>query len=1050
MILTKCSGGPVNFDRLIEEKQLSDRLEELLLIVPTNRKIRFLRKELISSSRNKASGSFNLETIGTFSSKLIFSSSFSDKIVSDAVARVLLKQSFTETDLRYFSQYKDEIPDGTLERVRNVISEYKKHGISCDRLLQEAEKLETSEKLKAIDIAAVYKAYNRRCAEIGVKEIGDIYSDINSLTPAEFEERFRKLFPKVNLILIDGFDEFTSPETIIFNLLANLENCNLYLRFDYYQSNDSIFSHLNGSYDKLLEKGFEKKTDSSFTSRREFREIIRQSLFHIFKSAKRPGFENSIAVISAGNRQKEVELISKEIKSLISKEKAEPHKICVVFNLIQQYSPAVRDIFTLNGIPFNLTDRYSLSVFQPVIEIISFLEILENDFYYKDIFRVLGSTLFEKNEIDASNLLETAVKLKLVAGYDNWINQINDAADAIDNSRADDAGYFRGLNFKKASSDLKKLKKKLEPFNRDLTPAEFFKSLQNFIYERKIPLKLINGEEERKEENIKSIEVFLDTIQELVELFILEYGKEKIFPLGFYLSNIRTAVKSTRFNIKEKSNYGILVTNLNEIRGLTFDYLFIAGLTDGDLPTRYSPEIFLSGSFAKNDMRHLTEQRYHFYQSLCSWEKGLYLSYPEKEKKKELVKSNFLAEFIQLFNVRTITEECYRNNIYNNEDVLKIAGITEAGLNYKIVPKINFNNDSIKNDIQFFSGREAGKQFEGNGFIFDKLSDEEKNNLALRKHITYSITQLETYAKCPFRFFIERVLSLNEIEEPSEDVEAFEMGNLLHDILYEFYKTMTERKTGIIGYSEEEALKALNTLFEIAEKKVNQSGFHSPFSFYEKERILGIEGKREESILYSFYLAERERNPQFIPSYFETGFGKSKNDEYAIIDFSIEGINIGGKIDRIDVDKNDFKYKIADYKLNGKKPKEEELFRGLSLQLPLYMQAAKELLEEKTGAEYTPASAEIYSLKPGKDFGSKPILPKGSRTNYDKADEEKKDNLIEYNVNLINTCKEKIIEFVNDISSGKFNVSEHKDREDLVCRYCAYSSICRVEEISSE
>lgn len=1050
MILTKCGDKSVDFESLIEEKRLGEKYDELLLIVPTNRKIRSLKKKLISESVGKSAGSLNLDTVGTLSSKLIFSSSFSNKIISDAVAKVLLKQSFADTELKYFSQYKSEIPDGTIDRIRNVISDYKKHGITYELLLKESEKLETSEKLKAEDIAGVYKAYNKRCSDLGVKETGDIYHDLNLLTPSEFENRFRQLYPKVNLILIDGFDEFTSPETTIINSLANINGSRLFLRFDYYQSNEAIFSHLNKSYDKFLEKGFEKREDASYSPKEEFRETIRAKLFRTNVKDKISKFENSISVIKAGNRQKEVELISKEIKALITEKNVEPHRICVVFNLIQQYSPLVRDVFKLNNIPFNLTDRFSLAAFNPVIELLSFLEILENDFYYKDIFRVLGGTLFDKIEIDSSNLLQTAVKLKLVAGYDTWMNKIADVQETIDHDKTGSGGVYRNLNLKKAAADLKKIKKKLEPFDKELTPADFLKNLQHLIYERKLPIKLINAEEERKEENIKSVEVFLDTVKELIELFVLEYGTDKKFPLGFYMNNLRTAVKSARFNIKEISNYGALITNLNEIRGLNFDYLFIAGLTDGDLPTRYSPEIFFSGEFVKSDMRHLTEERYHFYQSLCSWEKGLYLSYSEKENKKELSRSNFLTEFLQLFSVKIKTEDNYKNILYNNEDLLKTAGFIASGANYTIAPAVEINGNEIKNDIDFFDKKTTGTEaeFEGNGYIYNKLSGEDRTELENRKHDVYSITQLETYAKCPFKFFIERVLNLNEIEEPKEDIEAFEMGSLIHDILYEFYKAAAEKKMGIIGRSEADALKALELLFEIAEQKISGSGFHSPFSFYEKERILGLNGNRQESILYKFYLEERERNPEFEPSHFEIAFGRATEDNAAIRNFTIDGINIRGKIDRIDVDPDNLKYKVADYKLNGKKPNESELLRGISLQLPLYMQAARELLEEKTGNEFEPAAAEIYSLKPGKDFGSKPVRPARAQS-YDDVNDEKKQKLIDYNNMLIENCKEKISVFVDSISHGVFNVTGHQDREELVCKYCNHLSLCRVDETES-
>ncbi len=67
-----------------------------------------------------------------------------------------------------------------MERVKNVISEYKRHGITPEKLINESEKLSGSEKIKAIDIAEIYKVYQKKIEELNVKEIGDVYSGINN------------------------------------------------------------------------------------------------------------------------------------------------------------------------------------------------------------------------------------------------------------------------------------------------------------------------------------------------------------------------------------------------------------------------------------------------------------------------------------------------------------------------------------------------------------------------------------------------------------------------------------------------------------------------------------------------------------------------------------------------------------------------------------------------------------------------------------------------------------------------------------------------------
>ena len=97
MILTKNSRKFIDIDLEVNQKIKAGKLNELLLIVPTNRKSRYLKKELISLSPGKSTGRLNLETIGTFSTKLLFNSSdASSKIISDAAASILIKQSLLD------------------------------------------------------------------------------------------------------------------------------------------------------------------------------------------------------------------------------------------------------------------------------------------------------------------------------------------------------------------------------------------------------------------------------------------------------------------------------------------------------------------------------------------------------------------------------------------------------------------------------------------------------------------------------------------------------------------------------------------------------------------------------------------------------------------------------------------------------------------------------------------------------------------------------------------------------------------------------------------
>ncbi len=892
---------------------------------------------------------------------------------------------------------------------------------------QESAKLAGAEKLKALDIADIYDNYDRLCRSLNVKEIGDIYNDLNNLSPAEFSNCFRTQYPLVSLMVIDGFDEFTTPEIEFINSTADITGLELYVQLDYYGLNEHIFSHLDQCYSKLLSKKFLITEDENEDRSQEFRKIIRTQMFV-------PGgikaVTGNISVIESPSREMEIEFIAKEIKDLLFSGNVEPANICVVFNLIKNYSPLVRDIFPVYGLPFNLTDRKALAMSSPVVTIINFLEILENDYYYKNIFRSLSSGYIKLNNINLSNLYAASANLKIISGYSNWINSLQEG---IINLEAENGRSSAGkvYIYKKALEDIKLLNDFLTPFNSKMTVREFRNLLIKTIYDLNIHGEILNKNADNVEENIKGLTEFIGTLDELFELLEKEEGNAQL-PLKYFLNNIRTAVTGTRFNIKEKPGYGILVTNLNEIRGLSFDYLFIGGLCDGDFPTRYKPEIFNSGTYVKNEKRHQTEERYHFYQALCSWNKNLFLSYPLFSDKKELVKSNILREFEELFETETKNAGDYKSKIYSNEELLNTIGSKKLKLSADNAYKLNSLRIKESIDINNLRKENPFGSSEYTGRILSKLDLVSRQALDSHCKKEFSVSQLELYAGCPFRYFVERVLTLNTIEEPVEEIEAKELGSLLHVILYRFYTELNEKGIKLKNADDDCFNIAVELMFSIAENEIKAAVF-SPLSFYEKEKILGINGRKTDSILYQFLLLERASGDNYVPSFFEVSFGDLPREKYdkgeSLSKFKAGNISVRGKIDRVDIDYTEEKFKVIDYKSGTFKPSEKDIQAGLSLQLPLYMIAARELIRLRLAKDFIPAGGEIYSLK------------------YSEKD-LKKSTVIKESPEMADNCIQMIEKYVDSIAGGNFNLSELEDREKRICRFCTYRTVCRIDELN--
>ena len=1065
MIFAKENIKQVDLDFLVNQKIETSRLNEVLFIVPTNRKIRYFKKELISLLPGKTTSKINIETIGTISVKLL-SWNYIFKPLSDAESSVIFKQSVSEAKLKYLSGYKKEIPAGTLERIKNVISEYKRQGISAERIFKDAEGLSSSEKLKAEDIATIYKIYKLKCLQLNSLEIGDVYEKLNETNEQVFRKILSESYPEIDLVVINGFDEFSQPEIDIIDSISNIKGIRLFINFDFFQFNPLIFVHLNNCSEKLIAKKFRITEEKSYNIQNNFIDSVRSNLFQKKVNEKIGKYKDILYVISGADRVREIELVAKQIKELIFNNKAKPHEICISFNLIDKYSPIIRDVFTTYRIPFNLTDRIALSNSYPVTGIINLLEILENDFYYKNIFRALCSGFLDFKNKNLAGLMKAAAELKIVSGYDNWLNTLSDALKNLEDNPETEQFEFekKKKQFSKAAEDISDLADILAPFARKLSLSEFSENLTSLIYKLNLPKNLIRDLKSREEENIRAVTTFLATIDEIFAMLQLEFGKDEKFPLHFFLEQIRTAVSSARFNVKEKSDYGVQVTSVNEIRGLQFDYLFISGLCDGDFPTRFDPEIFFTGSFAKSESNHQTAERYHFYQALCAWKKGLYLTCPQQEKGKELVQSSFLKDFCSLYEVTEIKENDFENSVYSIRDLQTLIGrygIDKVKKEYEnLAGEINWQAIEYSLKVEEVRKKDPFGESVYNGFLNPpgepvisdefRLSDTAKEKLKQLSEKEYSVTQLEQYAKCPYQYFIKRVLNIDIIKEPSEEIEAFELGTLHHLILYKFYSEITGEGVIIKNCSDEDFTSLVDKIFNIAEQEIGSASFSSPFSFYEKEKILGIDGIRKNSILYKFLEEERKDSSESIPEYFELAFGMMKNEEikneFSVNELKLGGIKVRGKIDRLELNENKKQFNVVDYKLGGNKPSGNDLHDGLSLQLPLYMYAASQMIKTQLGIEYEPANAFIYSLKyKAGDFGKLSISLRSGK-DFEELNEQNQKEVIEYNNELINICTESIRKYVDEIKAGKFNLSLLENREQKVCRYCNFRSICRIQE----
>ncbi|MBI3247727.1 MAG: PD-(D/E)XK nuclease family protein [Deltaproteobacteria bacterium] len=475
--------------------------------------------------------------------------------------------------------------------------------------------------------------------------------------------------------------------------------------------------------------------------------------------------------------------------------------------------------------------------------------------------------------------------------------------------------------------------------------------------------------------------------------------------LAEWVKGVTTALTTATVPVGVMDRDGVFVGDLLAARGLQFRVAIVPGLIDGVFPrlTRQDPLLldeerqyvaeFLSVELRQR--RGLSEaEQLLFVFAVHSAREWLVLSYPRAEHGGGLART---PSFYLLRAIEAMSDE--PTSFAELRTWERRASFLPAALGpmNEAVDPIEYHLLSAGQALAsgdpttlgylpavapFFSSalHAVGQRWNGDRLTpFEGMIEAEAVRAQVQRDLfptglRLSASALETYARCPFRYFLQSLLGLSEAEDPELilTLRPRERGALLHDILQDFFTRADAAGWTPLARADKSAARAL--LQHVVEEQcrrfalLNVTGFSLLWEL-EQERLLDR--------LFSFLEREYESGEDFLPAAFEVQFGVEtpapEADTASVlfpngpVRFTLDdGVEIAlrGRIDRIDLAPDRQRARIVDYKTG--KTFRGRFAGGTALQLPLYVYAARKLWPERVweSASYTYVSRERRAETP--------------------------------------------------------------------------------------
>lgn len=1034
-----------------------------IIVVPTRKIVRNLKKYLAqqySKIHNKALNNIYIYNLEDFFKQV---SDWLDilndkKIISEGINLMLIEQAINQADLNYYKFTDNYLKLDVAQKIASIINGLRMDGVG---FLTDTNDYLVFDDRKAADIDLIHQNYTNLLGN-SLLDIPEMMNNLLAyLSKDEIIGNLSSILTKkynVDSIHLIGFSNFKKLELKILSKFHKL-SLPFIINLDYSELAGPLFGNFQKILQHFIEHNFKLyNTESLFVDDDRLTNKLSYHLFDEKKDKKYTPLSENLTIIECQNIVDEVQYITKLVKYMHIVHQIPLSQIAIVARNQDDYAGLFFNAFKSENIPINITHRKSIKQSVLVRNILLILKIIEGNFSFEQLKLLFESKFINIDEINKNNFLEVIRILKLRNSRLSFENEF------IKNRANSFLSYLIStLNTeldKYSRKDNEKLKSKIEKFIIDLDIIKsifnnydkkiaisnlknlYFKILKDFkiiqslvtqiqhiqLNKDKYSTTEYNDLLEAIEAENNAMEVFTNLIEKLMQtLPILQIDFISIADL---LDRLEVAANNEKYQIREKENFGVTVTSIDQIRLIPFKVKILCGAIDGTLPLTYNVEKFLGKELIESKYEHYRAEKVLFYQFLedvswCSYVSQKFITYPKSTNNTINTISPLLDSLIRNTDIKDKGKVINSND---DNDWLPIKKVFVSNIDYfKFLyangieqNPINSNLDELFNLVRYC--------IIPKNIPYQITLNEQFQSTLENKH--YTIGDFENYSQCPYYYYLKRVLKVELTKEKETKLEPFEIGNIFHKILYEFYSQLQTKDNNSANSITPVTLRPSifeeykNLLFKIIETELSNPLYDHPFVKLHTNKLLSKHPSINPLLNWLEKEIEEQSKSYLRPAFFEYPITieiQSSTEPLKKITYKIQ-------IDRIDVvihGSDSIDFSVVDYKTRSNKVGDREILEFKSFQIPIYMISSMEHFKTK-GINFIPVNGTYYNLL---DF------KKNKRKVLDTLSTKNPIDIYE----ILNKSISKTFEIKSWIIEGLFPLTS----DEKNCRYCDMGPICR-------